>query len=63
MNEKIEIAKIAAQLTITILERKGTDIQKTANLSLASSTDRNQPEALLVFDAVYKHVQATLIAH
>lgn len=59
--DKIEIAKIAAQLTIAILDKRTGDITKiVASTRKEGSFDANTPDVFAIFDASYKHIQSTL---
>ncbi len=61
MNDNIEIAKIAAQLTIAILnDKNGGSGQAAYFAKTTGDTDSKKPDALKIFDFVYKHVQSTL---
>lgn len=61
MNNKIEIAKIAAQLTIAMLENKDGHFNKVVkNAKSMEEPGDKRPDVLTVFDLVYKHVQSTL---
>ncbi|MBP9101477.1 MAG: hypothetical protein KBF68_08930 [Nitrosomonas sp.] len=59
-NEKIEIARIATQLTITILEKRGGDITTILTAASKEGSNVKTPDVFAIFDASYKHVQETL---
>lgn len=56
MSDKIEIAKIAAQLTSLVIENKTNDLTKI----LPASKSQQAIGVLVIFDTIYKHVQSTL---
>ncbi|MBL8499585.1 MAG: hypothetical protein JNL77_03210 [Nitrosomonas sp.] len=61
MSEKIEIAKIASQLTIAMLENKDGHFEKIAKRARSTAEPGEKiPDVFAVFDVVYKHVQSTL---
>ena len=62
MNEKLEIAKLATQLTIAMLNNKDSGINQLTYQARVTGTDKESMPALSVFDAVFKHLQATLSA-
>lgn len=62
MNDKIEIAKLATQLTVVMLSTKDGDINSITHDARVVGRDKNTPTAFTVFDAAYKHIQATLSA-
>lgn len=61
MNDKIEIAKLATQLTIAVLENKNGQILSITHAEKAAGA-KETPDAMIVFDVVFKHLQATLSA-
>lgn len=61
MNDKTEVAKIATQLTIAMLENKDGHFDKIAKRARSTAEPGDKlPDVLAVFDVVYKHVQSTL---
>ena len=60
-NDKIEIAKIATQLTIAILKEDGLERKRAAKYPKSEDDkDDHRPNTLKIFDGVYKHVQSVL---
>lgn len=59
MNEKLEVAKLATQLIVALIGEQGA-INRIALAAKQSGADKNAPEALLAFDAVFKHLQDSL---
>lgn len=62
MNDKIEIAKLSMQLTLAILGTNNGETMKITHGALVAGVDKNTPDALVVFDVVFAHLQASLIA-
>lgn len=61
MNDKIEIAKLATQLTIALMGDVGAT-NKIVYSAKKSDAYEDTPDALIVFDAVFKHLQTNLNA-
>lgn len=60
MNENIEIAKLATQLTLAILEDRNDAAGKIAYKAKAAGANKELPDFLLVFDTAFAHLQETL---
>lgn len=58
MNDNIEIAKIAAQLTTLAIDNKTNDLIKF----LPAGRPPQDIGVLVIFDTIYKHLQSTLKA-
>ena len=60
MTEKLEVAKLATELTIALLgdgQRRDTEIERAARQAGAG---KETPAALVLFDAIYDHLLAKL---
>lgn len=60
MTEKLELAKLATELTIAALQDKNGVAGKVVHAARIKGTDKDTPDLLVMFDAIYDHLAAKL---
>lgn len=63
MTEKLDVAKLATELTIAALQDKNGAAGKVLNVARLKSVNKETPELLVMFDAIYDHLSAKLTPH
>lgn len=63
MTEKLDIAKLATELTIAALQDKSGAAGKVVHAGRIKNTDKDTPDLLVMFDAIYDHLSAKLTPH
>ena len=63
MNEKIEIAKLTTELTVALLGDAHRRDQSLLFSARKAGEDKEKPDVLVLFDAIYNHLSSKLTPH
>jgi hypothetical protein len=56
----IEVAKLATQLTISIMNDRNGQMMSIIHASRRDGASKDSPDAMVVFDSFYSHIQELL---
>jgi len=60
MTEKTEVAKLAVEFTIALLQDRNAMASKVLSAARAGGAAKDLPDPLVLFDAIYDHVLTKL---